>query len=802
MKKLWIKILTAAFAVTFTVACALLSLGGSPMISASAFNYRSAANGVSSSYSGSKYYQHLQNITLTGDGVTDTLSVAISQLGYQESGSVYSLAGTTSGSSGDYTEYNYNMGSINGYAYYWCATFVAWSLYQGGATNQNTQSAWCRFHMGDINYIWREVSCFYWANQLKNFGYFNWSAYKGGSYTPKAGDLIFFRDDISHIGIVRYSAGGYVYTIEGNTTDASGVESNGGGVYLKSYSLSSSSIYGYGCLPYASNASAPKIDWTGANPTEGQYITNAAMPVSSSAGGATAFTVPRFSSFSVTGFSSGYAIVSYNGSVGYANLTGYAVQYTAAADMAVEESSSYYPSGDAALPSGNHPHVKVTGLAIGGLKSYWAAETYENNKNLILINGKTMTDWQAQNTEAVKRIWIYGAGSSNACYLGLHLDDVNALRLNTQSGSGEVLQTITLKKGFTIVQLTEDAWGKDGYAFAGSPYFSSIAGVLKNDITLTAKSGGGFSISSADTGSSSSTGYTEDVTVESSSTFYAGANDAPDVSAGSNHPSVKVTGLNQGNIKSYWALETYESNKDLFYVNGKSMTEWQVQNANSIKRIWIYGAGSSNACYLGLHLDDVNVLRLSTVSGAGEVLQTIVIKKGFQIVQLTEDAWGKDGYAAASTGFVDSVAGTVQEDITLTAQSGGGFTVTVGEVNFTPDSGSTDSGNTDSGNTGSGSTDSGNTDSGNTGSGSTDSGNTDSGFDWGNTDNSGGVDNGNADSGNTGDVDNVGGDVGNNNGNEDVPTTNGGCGGSMGGMALGVLVFAGAALLLKKRKTE
>ena len=704
MRKNLMKLLTALCAAVFFLACALLSLGGSSVVSASAFDYRSAANGISSSYASGKYYQHLQQVTLTGDGVTDTLSVAISQLGYQESGSVYSLAGTTSGSSGDYTEYNYNMGSINGYAYYWCATFVAWSLYQGGATNQNTQSAWCRFHMGDINYIWREVSCSYWANQLKNFsGYFKYSAYNGGSYTPKAGDLIFFRSDISHIGIVRYSAGGYVYTIEGNTTDASGVESNGGGVYLKSYSLSSSSIYGYGCLPYASNASAPKIDWTGANPTEGQYITNAATAVSSTAGGATAFTIPRFSTFSVTGFSGGYAIVNYNGSTGYASLAN-SLQFTSTGIncMSAEESDTYYPGNaqNIGFPADNHPNIKLTGLSIPGVKCYWGLEDYGDNANLILINGKTVAQWQAEKPLSVARAWIFGNGNNCTCWFGFHLDDVNALRLDTQAGTGEVLQTITLKKGLKILQTAQDIWGSDNVITETSGNVTGIAGTVEYDITLTAKSGGGFSVAVA----------------EPETKTY-----------------VEVTG-DGVNVRSEPSAE------------------------------------QGTATVLG-------------VANQGEQYEYLGEQTG---------AWYKILYQG-QTAYITSDYSKLVEVEVGTGDSGntdGGDT----------DSGNTDSGNTDSGNTDSGNTDSGNTDSGNTDSGNTDSGNTDSGnTDSGNTD-SGNTDSGNTDGGNTGDVDNVGGDVGNNNGNEDVPTTNGGCGGSMGGMALGVLVFAGAALLLKKRK--
>lgn len=74
--------------------------------------------------------------------------------------------------------------------------------------------------------------------------------YARGSYTPKKGDVIFFRDS-SHVGLVEYVYGGYVHTIEGNTSGASGLISNGGGVCRKTYTLTSTYVMGYGVPAYA-----------------------------------------------------------------------------------------------------------------------------------------------------------------------------------------------------------------------------------------------------------------------------------------------------------------------------------------------------------------------------------------------------------------------------------------------------------------------------------------------------------------------------------------------------------------------
>ena len=234
--------------------------------SAEKVTYRSAANSVSSAYKSSKFYNNLTQIELTGDGRTDVLAVALSQVGYLEGTNENGFNGSQGGG-GNYTEYTYNMGKVGSYSYAWCAAFVSWSLLQSRCTDQNTQGAWCRNHMGDKNYIWREVGCYRWYNQLKNFGYGH-SASSG--YTPKSGDLVFFETS-EHIGIVRYAKNGMVYTIEGNTSK-SGFNSEGGGVFCKEYKITGGAIRGFGELPYKTNNNALKVDYSGENPSTGLWI--------------------------------------------------------------------------------------------------------------------------------------------------------------------------------------------------------------------------------------------------------------------------------------------------------------------------------------------------------------------------------------------------------------------------------------------------------------------------------------------------------------------------------------------------
>lgn len=69
----------------------------------------------------------------------------------------------------------------------------------------------------------------------------NHDKWKGKSYTPSAGDIIFFDwdndNDPDHVGIVEKVEGGKVYTIEGNSKDE---------VREKHYLQNYRCIFGYG----------------------------------------------------------------------------------------------------------------------------------------------------------------------------------------------------------------------------------------------------------------------------------------------------------------------------------------------------------------------------------------------------------------------------------------------------------------------------------------------------------------------------------------------------------------------------
>ena len=303
MKKKFSRVISAVLALVVVLSCLVVSV-----VPASAATYRNGAqSGPSSSYKNGKYYKNYLKVPITGDNRTDLLAIALSQLGYQEGASNGAFSGEVSGSS-NYVEYSYNMGDLGlGYGgsdYPWCACFVSWCLYQSRCTNQGTYSSLARYHSGDYDYIWKEISCSQWVRQLKGAGYFKYSKYEGGSYTPKSGDLVFFQNSggVAHIGLCLYTDGGRIYTVEGNTSSNSGLEANGGGVYFKNYDLGTSYLYGYGTLPYVKNSSVPQIDYSGKNPTPGLYVTYANKYFyTTEDGDAYDYIVPRYTIVEVTG---------------------------------------------------------------------------------------------------------------------------------------------------------------------------------------------------------------------------------------------------------------------------------------------------------------------------------------------------------------------------------------------------------------------------------------------------------------------------------------------------------------------
>ena len=129
-------------------------------------------------------------------------------------------------------------GDKNGYA--WCDIFVDWCFIQTFGLGLG-MALLCQEENG------LGAGCTYSARYYKDKGQFH--------TTPQAGDQIFFTNDggktMYHTGLVVKVSGSRVYTIEGNTSAAAGVVSNGGGVRDKNYPLGASYIGGYGRPDYS-----------------------------------------------------------------------------------------------------------------------------------------------------------------------------------------------------------------------------------------------------------------------------------------------------------------------------------------------------------------------------------------------------------------------------------------------------------------------------------------------------------------------------------------------------------------------
>lgn len=173
------------------------------------------------------------------------IDVALNEVGYLEKASNSQLDSKTANAGyGNWTKYardldkipSFYNGKKNGYAY--CDIFFDWCFVTAYGV-ENAKKLLCQPDNS------AGAGCTFSAQYYKNAGRF----YK----TPQVGDQIFFGNasECTHTGLVYKVDGSKVYTVEGNTSGASGEIANGGGVCKKSYSLSYNRIVGYGRPNYA-----------------------------------------------------------------------------------------------------------------------------------------------------------------------------------------------------------------------------------------------------------------------------------------------------------------------------------------------------------------------------------------------------------------------------------------------------------------------------------------------------------------------------------------------------------------------
>ena len=173
---------------------------------------------------------------------SELLKVAQSQVGYLEKETNKNLDSKTANAGDEnYTKYardfdtkykTFYNGKKQGAA--WCDIFVDWCF----VTAFGEDEAQKLLGQPDKSC---GAGCGWSANYFKKIGRF--------TKKPIVGAQIFFTDskgEVCHTGIVKKIGTKYIYTIEGNTSSASGVVANGGAVAEKKYELTYSRIYGYG----------------------------------------------------------------------------------------------------------------------------------------------------------------------------------------------------------------------------------------------------------------------------------------------------------------------------------------------------------------------------------------------------------------------------------------------------------------------------------------------------------------------------------------------------------------------------
>lgn len=171
------------------------------------------------------------------------IDLALSQVGYLEKASNSQLDDKTANAGNkNYTKYARDLwevkffnGRKQGAA--WCAVFVAWNFFKAFG-KEAALKLLCQPASGNCG-----AGCKYIYRYFKAKGQWHTS-------NPQPGDVIVFynstKTSYAHTGLVYKVDGKKVYTVEGNTSGASGVIANGGGVCKKSYALTYTRIAGYG----------------------------------------------------------------------------------------------------------------------------------------------------------------------------------------------------------------------------------------------------------------------------------------------------------------------------------------------------------------------------------------------------------------------------------------------------------------------------------------------------------------------------------------------------------------------------
>ena len=169
------------------------------------------------------------------------------------------------------------------------------------------------------------------------------------------------------------------------------------------------------------------------------------------------------------------------------------------------------------------------------------------------------------------------------------------------------------------------------------------------------------------------------VTTDGKTSGYAGGSKLPNSNNNFQNVNVLVEGLRE-NTNNYKGLENYGTNKDKIIINGRTLAKWESRSGSPIiNNIWVYTAGDGKA-YLGIDIADTSRLRMKGRDGTGEEIESIVIKRGFEIVSTTSDLW-TSGEISTDSSVIGSVVGVFKENVILTPADNVYFNVTTGGSN-------------------------------------------------------------------------------------------------------------------------
>lgn len=161
------------------------------------------------------YKDYKEEVPTMDKAIEKVILIAKNEIGYLEKKSNSQLdSKTANAGSNNYTKYWRDIKpSYQGQP--WCACFVSWCFMKAFGLNKAKK----------LLKHWPYVYC------PTMSGLFMLNA------NPKVGDIVIFKHNgtFTHTGLVTAVVGDRFYTIEGNTSGASGIIANGGGVCTKSY---------------------------------------------------------------------------------------------------------------------------------------------------------------------------------------------------------------------------------------------------------------------------------------------------------------------------------------------------------------------------------------------------------------------------------------------------------------------------------------------------------------------------------------------------------------------------------------